>query len=635
MKKYVFTILLGALALCACNKEPQVTVNASFTTDKEVYGLSEDIKFTNTTTVENSVIAICKWEWAGKVSYETEPSGVNFTEEGDFPVTLTVTANDGAVKGTFTKNIKVVDGNIRPICDFEWSPASAKAGEPVTFTDKSSDPDGQIVAWKWTLGSTVSTEQNPVHTFVEYGDVEISLTVTDNLKGTATKRATIYVEKGLYTLDLLWGKAYDEAGDVSTRITSPAMSPDGQSIYVSSTGGHLVSFDTSGNQKWSYNLAAKGVEYVGKKGISTVPVVTPSVDADGTIFIAAGYDEESSEDKGKNGIFAINPDGTEKWFADDGPKTRFGLQSPLVLDGYVATTQRYGSKSPFITNDQGCCVMNSSDGSLKQTIYSTSGSWGGISAYGNMIFVNAAGSSSHIGGCQIGFPNESGWSLVNGTSTNNGDAYWPGIGYRTMGCQNAVSHDGFFYYYAPEAVATGVKGLLFCYDISKLTQTRTTAPVPEWTATIPGMLNAGDGSDLGNVMANGPVLSESGLVFVTTNTTISGVGTDGKVLWTVEDSALIHGVAAVDNAGFVYYASSSGNLVKLLGTTGQRVVALDLGATLCSSPTIASDGTIYLVGVKEGCPTLFAVRSNDCNAPADNWSQFSDNPCKTSHVISK
>lgn len=634
MRKYIFTILLGALAICACKKEPQVKVNAFFTTDKEEYGLSEDIMITNTTTVENSVIAICKWEWAGKVSYETQPSGINFTEEGNYPITLTVTANDGAVKGSYTKNITVIDNNVKPVCDFEWSPKTAKAGEPVTFTDKSHDPDGTIVAWKWTLGSAVSTEQNPVHTFVEYGQVEVSLTVTDNMKGTATKKATIQIEKGLYTLELLWGKSYEPAGEVSTRITSPAISPDGQSIYVTSTGGHLVSFDKSGNQKWSYDLKAKGVEYIGKKGVTTVPVVTPSVGADGTIYLAAGYDE-NSDDLGKNGIFAINPDGTQKWFADDGPQTRFGLQSPLVLDNYVATTQRYGGRSPYISNNQGCVVMNASDGSLKQTIYSTSGSWGGISAYGNMIFVNAAGSSTHVGGCQIGFPNEGGgWSLVNNSSTNNADNYWPGIGYRSNGCQNAVSHDGYFYFYSPEAVATGVKGRLACYAISGLTPSRTSAPVALWVATIPGVLNAGEGDDLGSVMGNGPVISANGIVYVTTNTTISAVGTDGKVLWTIEDSALIHGVAAVDKAGAIYYASSSGNLIKLL-PSGQRVVALDLGATLCSSPTIAEDGTIYVLGVKEGCPTLFAVRSNDCNGPADNWSQLSGNPCKTSHVSAK
>lgn len=635
MRKHIHAILLGALAICACNKTPQVVVHASFTTDKEAYNLGEDIRITNTTTVENSVIAICKWEWAGKVSYEKEPTGIKFTEEGEYPLTLTVTANDGAVKGSVTKNIVVYDTNIKPVCDFEWSPASAKAGDPVTFTDKSHDPDGEIVAWKWTLGSTVLTEQNPVHTFVEYGDVEVSLTVTDNLNGTATKKATIHIEKGLYTLELLWGKAYDDPGDVSTRITSPAMSPDGQSVYVTSTGGHLVSFGTDGNQKWSYDLrTTASVEYVGKSGTSTVPVVTPSTGPDGSIYLAAGYDENSDEN-GKNGIFAFNPDGTLKWFADDGPKTRFGLQSPLVFNGYVATTQRYGSKAPFISNDQGCVIMNAEDGSLKQTIYSTSGSWGGICAYNDMVFVNAAGSSSHVGGCQIGFPNGSGgWSYVNGTSTNAGDAFWPGIGYRTMGCQSAVSNDGFFYYYAPETLSAGTKGILFCYQISTLTSSRSAAPVPAWTASIPGKINAGDGSDLGNVMANGPVLAENGTVFVTTNTTISAVSTSGKVMWTVEDSGIISGVPAVDKAGFVYYASSSGNLIKLLGTTGQKVAAMDLGAALHSSPTIAQDGTIYLVGVKEGCPTLFAVRSNDC-LPAGNWSQFSGNPCKTAHIATE
>ena len=69
-----------------------------------------------------------------------------------------------------------------PTADFTHSPSPAVQGEPVTFTDRSTDPDGPIAAWAWDLdgdGTTDSTAQHPAHTYDERGSRDVTLTVTD------------------------------------------------------------------------------------------------------------------------------------------------------------------------------------------------------------------------------------------------------------------------------------------------------------------------------------------------------------------------------------------------------------------------------------------------------------------------
>ena len=60
-KSTIISTLLAAVAFLpiSCVQDKKVEVLASFTTDKDVYGFGETVKITNTTTVTNSVIAVC------------------------------------------------------------------------------------------------------------------------------------------------------------------------------------------------------------------------------------------------------------------------------------------------------------------------------------------------------------------------------------------------------------------------------------------------------------------------------------------------------------------------------------------------------------------------------------------------
>ena len=74
--------------------------------------------------------------------------------------------------------------------DFTWTPAGPVAPTAsfthstysldATFSDTSTDSDGNVVGWSWDFGDTnTSTLQNPVHTYASGGTYTVGLTVTD------------------------------------------------------------------------------------------------------------------------------------------------------------------------------------------------------------------------------------------------------------------------------------------------------------------------------------------------------------------------------------------------------------------------------------------------------------------------
>jgi PKD repeat protein len=68
-------------------------------------------------------------------------------------------------------------GNTAPVAQFQSSCADLDC----TFTDLSSDSDGQVESYDWQFsdGGSAGT-QNPSHSFAAAGDYDVTLTVTDN-----------------------------------------------------------------------------------------------------------------------------------------------------------------------------------------------------------------------------------------------------------------------------------------------------------------------------------------------------------------------------------------------------------------------------------------------------------------------
>ena len=75
-----------------------------------------------------------------------------------------------------------VGGSIPPVASFNYAPEDPVLGEEIIFDASSSyDPDGEIENYIWDFGDGVSSQEKVVtHTYVEIGEYEVTLQVTDD-----------------------------------------------------------------------------------------------------------------------------------------------------------------------------------------------------------------------------------------------------------------------------------------------------------------------------------------------------------------------------------------------------------------------------------------------------------------------
>lgn len=639
MKTYYKAIALAVLLpfLAGC-QEDEVKIHAEFTTDKDVYELYEDIYLKNVSYAENARVVASKWEWDGNKMWGLQPeSPISFDKVGDYEIKLTATTDIGNVSSTFTKTIKIQDTNVKPVADFTYEPQTGiRAGETeVTFTDKSSDADGSIVSWTWTFGTTTVTEQNPTYTFAEFGDIEVSLTVTDNMRGTNTKTVTLHIDKGAYSLEKAWEQAYDDS-EAYVKFSSPAVSPDGSRVYAFSSGYKLAAFDKDGKALWTFDANKHNPSPYTSSGDKRSTSCTPSVDEDGTIFIALAYNERDAKVVGtyESGAYAINPDGSEKWYFAFGNARYISVIPVIIGDQIILTTKANPTKAnyPDIWTAYGSLdnghALNKSTGAFEQTLLVKQGNYGGAVGLKNGTLAVHCNSKF---GSRLFFKEDGKWNYY-GPNTNQSNK---SLGYYNSSTLEtgdsspmAVGKDGKLYILYENATnRVSTKSVLYCYDPAKYVKDASTAFEPEWTVGINGKIQRYDGV--------GPVIGEDGTIYVTTNTNgddkarVTAVSAEGSVKWETTADGNITGCAAVDNEGYIYYNDYSlGKLVKLAPADGKKVSEIQLAKELRSSPAISSDGTIYCTGMKDGVPTLFAVKGA-ATSHADSWSQMGGSPTRS------
>ena len=155
------------------------------------------VTFTNLSSDPDGDLVAFEWTFGdGSSSIEENPTHV-YREAGDFVVALTVTDDRGVSSEPKRENIGV-KGNQSPRADFLATPRMGNPPLTVTFTNLSSDPDGDLVAFGWTFGDgSGSIEENPTHTYREAGDFVVALTVTDDRgRASGVKRDTVSVRHG-------------------------------------------------------------------------------------------------------------------------------------------------------------------------------------------------------------------------------------------------------------------------------------------------------------------------------------------------------------------------------------------------------------------------------------------------------
>ncbi len=129
-------------------------------------------------------------------------SGTANNGQGSGTYTITFTADQwpssisGNWEGTRTSGSGITAESAAPTADFTADPISGPIPIGVNFTDQST---GDITSWQWDFGDgSMSTEQDPSHTYTESGIYTVSLTVTGP-GGSDTRTKTDYINVRLAT----------------------------------------------------------------------------------------------------------------------------------------------------------------------------------------------------------------------------------------------------------------------------------------------------------------------------------------------------------------------------------------------------------------------------------------------------
>ena len=145
-----------------------------------------------------------------------------------FNAVLTVTDDQGATHAV-TVPVTVGD-NSPPTADFTFSPPNPRVGRVVTLdAGASSDSDGSIVSYDWTLGNGAVRSGAVVgYAYPSAGDYVVTLTVTDNNGATAFTSQTITVEGNQApTASFQASTTSAEVGEVINFDGTESSDPDG------------------------------------------------------------------------------------------------------------------------------------------------------------------------------------------------------------------------------------------------------------------------------------------------------------------------------------------------------------------------------------------------------------------------
>ncbi len=174
ISKLIVTSSVGCVDSVEQNIEVYPSVNADFQVSDNCQG--EQFNFINNSTAPNSTIESYLWNFGGLSTLSIENPQYEFTNSGDFDITLLITSNHGC-SSERTKQLTVFP---LPQTDFYFS--NACYGQEVSFDNNSIITSGLISSYSWDFGDgTTSADENASYTYPSYGTYQVKLNaISDN-----------------------------------------------------------------------------------------------------------------------------------------------------------------------------------------------------------------------------------------------------------------------------------------------------------------------------------------------------------------------------------------------------------------------------------------------------------------------
>jgi len=168
------------------NKSPV----AIFTESAETVYVNETITFNAADSYDpDGSIVNYSWDFGDGNTATGITVSHDYSDNGFYLVTLTVTDNDGATASAHaTKTVM----NRPPVASFTETAETVNTDETISFdASDSSDPDGSIVNYSWDFGDGAKgTGVSIQHAYSQDGTYTVTLTVTDDDGATDTTSAT-------------------------------------------------------------------------------------------------------------------------------------------------------------------------------------------------------------------------------------------------------------------------------------------------------------------------------------------------------------------------------------------------------------------------------------------------------------
>lgn len=252
------------------------------------------VRFNATTSTDNDgTIVSFSWNFGDGTPAAT---GVTvdhtFASSGRFNVRLTITDDRGGTAET----TQSVAGNVRPTAEFSFTPSGAEVPELLTVdfdAGASADTDGTIQTYSWNFGdsSAAGSGATPQHVYNAPGTYNVTLTITDNLGGTASKTNSVaIIGTRPYVASVtpingqvdtrvenvtITGLNFNVAAAVTLRRSISNTTITGESVNVSGSTSATCAFDLNGAPVGDYDVFVRNPDGFESSLPAGFRVVTP------------------------------------------------------------------------------------------------------------------------------------------------------------------------------------------------------------------------------------------------------------------------------------------------------------------------------------------------------------------------
>jgi PKD repeat protein len=178
---------------------PQVSLNPD--TAAACDGLEVFFTVDSLSDVDKERIASYEWVFEDGTTMTGNPASRQFTESGEYPYAVTLTFTPPGCSEVYYDTVTIF-AHKSPIAAFEANPKVGEVDQDITFTDKSTPGDGNIINWFWDYGdgnqSEDSLQAEVKHAYsTTSGSVSITLFIQDEFGCQATAIDQIIITEKL------------------------------------------------------------------------------------------------------------------------------------------------------------------------------------------------------------------------------------------------------------------------------------------------------------------------------------------------------------------------------------------------------------------------------------------------------